>query len=1527
VSLCAELLEDRLLPSGLPVLSPKLIGDFSGAAGFTQVNNLVFFSADVAPFGTELLASPGTGSHVVADINPGPTGSYPKYLTNVNGLLFFQANDGIHGVELWATDGTQAGTLMVDINPKSASSYPHSLTNVNGTLFFAANDGTHGSELWENNGTVGGTFLVKDINPGASDSSPGGLTNVNGTLFFNANDGTHGTELWKSNGTAAGTALVADINPGSASSYPYRLTNVNGTLFFGAIDGTHGGELWASNGTAAGTFLVKDINPGTAYSYPAHLANVNGTVFFQALDGTHGFELWESNGTAAGTFLVADINPGIYDSTPNALTNANGTLFFSANDGPHGFELWQSNGTPAGTFLVKDINPGASNSAPTYLTNVDGTLFFEANDGTHGGELWQSNGTAAGTALVADINPGKASSYPRYLMNANGDLFFSAVDAAHGREPWSLPLTSTSVSSSPNPSGFGDAVTFTATLSGALDLVPEGTVDFKEGNTDLTPGGASLVAGQATFSISTLALGSHVITAFYSGDGNFSAGQGDDSANRQVVRTTKLLLDINPGTPSSLPSSFTQVNNLTFFAADNELWVSDGSAAGTTAIGPAPSGLTNVNGTLFFAANDGTHGKELWASNGSAAGTFMVADINPGTSGSYPGYLTNVNGTLFFTANDGTHGKELWESTGSAAGTFMVQDIAPGAADSAPSQLTNVNGTLFFSANDGSHGYELWESNGSAAGTFLVQDINPGLPPSSYPDYLTNVNGTLFFAAYDGTHGTELWESTGPGRTFLVSDINPGPGGSDPGDLTNVNGTLFFEADDGTHGQELWASDGSAAGTQMVKDIRPANGGNPDSYSSYPRNLANVNGTLFFSADDGVTGQELWKSNGSADGTVLVKDIFPGIDPTFQRPLSSYPYYLTNVNGTLFFEANDGTHGPELWESNGTSDGTVLVDINPGSTGSNPRSLTNGNGNLFFSADDGTHGVEPWIVVSTATTTVLSSTPNPSAFGQAATFTATIGVVPGLPAPTGTVDFKEGSTDLTPGGVSLTNGQATFSTTALAAGSHTITAFYSGDINFQASQEDDSASPQVVNKDSTNTHVFASPSSLVSGQAVALAAVVSNTSGPFGTPTGAVQFAVDGSNLGAPVALNNGVATLPTRLFAAGGPHTITATYTNNDGNFGGSGKSVTQAVAKAGTKTILISTPTAAVSGQVVVFTAIINPVAPGTGTPTGRVDFKEGATDLTPGGVTMAGGKATFTTSSLALGSHTVTASYGGDSSFTGSTGNDVDSLVVNKASTRTVMTSFPDPSVFGQVVSFTVAVIALAPSQGTPTGTVTFLDGTKTIGSVTLNSTGRATFTTASLSLGNHAINANYSGTGTFLASADTNFGETVQKAATTTTVAASANQAVVGTTITFTATLQPTAPGAGTPTGTVTFKDNTTVLGTAMLTSGQATFTTSALAVGTHAINARYGGDTNFLTSFSPNLAEVVSASLQTALVSPPPTNSTRSSAAPTSLPLARLTVLDAQSVDDLFAASGSRRGLSMPAARPHASVGPGAWLDW
>ncbi|WP_322874219.1 MULTISPECIES: ELWxxDGT repeat protein [Microcystis] len=155
----------------------------------------------------------------------------------------------------------------------------------------------------------------------------------------------------------------------------------------------------------------------------------------------------------------------------------------------------------------------------------------------------------------------------------------------------------------------------------------------------------------------------------------------------------------------------------------------------------------------------------------------------------------------------------------------------------------------------------------------------------------------------------------------------------------------------GVNGRELWKSDGTAAGTVLVKDIGVSH---PYIPGTYPNNLTAVGNTLFFTPIDSVNGRELWKSDGTAAGTVLVKDIRPGYS-------SSLPRYLTAVGNTLYFTAFDDVNGEELWKSDGTAAGTVLVaDIRPGSNGSNPRNLRVVGSTLYFSANDGVNGYDLW---------------------------------------------------------------------------------------------------------------------------------------------------------------------------------------------------------------------------------------------------------------------------------------------------------------------------------------------------------------------------------------------------------------------------------------------------------------------------------------------------------------------------------------------------------------------------------------
>lgn len=432
--------------------------------------------------------------------------------------------------------------------------------------------------------------------------------------------------------------------------------------------------------------------------------------------------------------------------------------------------------------------------------------------------------------------------------------------------------------------------------------------------------------------------------------------------------------DLNPGAaPSSHldgPGKLTAAGSKVFFTASAgnglELYVSDGTAAGTHItkdINPAPNAssnptdLTAVGDTLFFQANDGTNGAELWKSDGTAAGTVMVKDINTETPGaaSTPTSLTNFNGTLFFAAtpDSGLIGRELWKSDGTSAGTVQVGDISTAPGGSSPQELTKVGNALFFSAED-FFDRELYKSDGSTV--TLVQSINPS--GSGNPTEITGVNGVAYFSATDGTNGRELWKTNAAGTSAsMVEDLNPGVGNSNPGDFAAIGDTVYFRATDVTTGRELYKSDGS--GVDLVKDIAPGN--------SQPQDLTNVGGTLVFSAF-GADGQELWRSDGTEDGTTQVKDINPG-------PANSYPTDLTSVGGTLYFGAYNTVNGGERWRSDGTGPGTVPIeDIEPGTGDSLPPTAGNpvaGAGStVYFSAFQTGSGFELWKYADTIPPTV-----------------------------------------------------------------------------------------------------------------------------------------------------------------------------------------------------------------------------------------------------------------------------------------------------------------------------------------------------------------------------------------------------------------------------------------------------------------------------------------------------------------------------------------------------------------------------
>jgi hypothetical protein len=393
----------------------------------------------------------------------------------------------------------------------------------------------------------------------------------------------------------------------------------------------------------------------------------------------------------------------------------------------------------------------------------------------------------------------------------------------------------------------------------------------------------------------------------------------------------------------------------------------------------------------------------------------------------------------------------------------------------------------------------------------------------------------------------------------------------------------------------------------------------------------------------------------------------------------------------------------------------------------------------------------------------------------------------------------------------------------------------------------------------TNTTTVASINPSIYGQSITFTATVTPTSGN-GTPTGTIQFQVDGANFGAPVTLVNGTATSNTTSslsVTSGTGHSIMAVY-SGDTNFTGSSASLTQTVNQAGTTTTLVSSTNPSVFGQSVTYTATVSPVAPGAGTPTGTVDFYvDGSKQATVG---ISSGSASFSTSSLSVTSgtgHSIMAVYSGDTNFTGSS----DSLTqtVNQAGTTTTVTGSPNPSIYGQSVTFT-ATVTPASGNGTPTGTIQFqVDGANFGAPVPLVNGTATSNSTSSLDAGSHAVAAVYSGDATYLTSTGNGM-QSVSPAATRISISGSPNPANQGDTIFFQiqiATQTNVPPQGGTLMVTDSFNGGpATTLFTVALGDP---LPQTTLAAGTHVLIVTYSGSNNFLGSTSPQFTETINPS--------------------------------------------------------------------
>lgn len=744
---------------------------------------------------------------------------------------------------------------------------------------------------------AGEPYLVKDINPDfrSEDSKPDEFGSFGGWALFAATTPLEGRELWASNGTEAGTFLLADLCPGECSGNPRRLAVTPRGYFFTAV-GDSGEELWVTQGTPASTIRLAEVQtfPFVGFRWTAFVES-RGLLFFLSDDGEHGLELWRTDGTPAGTFLAADIRPGALDSEIREMWTFAGRVFFGANDGVTGPSLWASDGTPAGTRLFKDTEPGNSSDSegPRWLRPTSRFLYF-FTPSPRGRSLWRNDGTVRGTQIVAELT-GQRSQVPISTSSLGNRLLFVAETDDRGQEVW--------------------------------------------------------------------------------------ASDGSRGGTRKITSFSEPL----PFGFVGLIHPLLPLGNRLVFAADDgihgrELWVTDGTARGTRLLVDilpgAGSGVIflrqTYKGRLLFSGTDGRRGEELWTSDGTPQGTRMIRDICRGSCSSRTSILALLGDRLLLVADDGRNGPELWQTDGTAKGTVRLTAFAEPRPFEGAFRSATASGGLVFTARDAVHGEEVWGTDGTSAGTRLLADLNDANQAGSFPAAFMRLGNTLFFFAQDGQRGVGLWKSDGSGEgTTLVEIFNPDPEARPPAtEGMEAGGLLFFTAEQEGSEFTIWRTDGTSAGTfeldlpgvesfgnlrtagdklffvfrdeSLLYSLGVSNGAqggtrviaNSDWYalSLAPRELTSFQDKLFFFAGD-----DLWMSDGTAAGTVLV------------REFSREPINLTVHQGFLYFYG-DGAEPTEraLWRSDGTNAGTVRAAEMPSHFDGNQPLFTTSAGPLLF---------------------------------------------------------------------------------------------------------------------------------------------------------------------------------------------------------------------------------------------------------------------------------------------------------------------------------------------------------------------------------------------------------------------------------------------------------------------------------------------------------------------------------------------------------------------------------------------------
>ena len=580
-----------------------------------------------------------------------------------------------------------------------------------------------------------------------------------------------------------------------------------------------------------------------------------------------------------------------------------------------------------GCLLQVDAAPNSYvplSSNPEHLHVFGAHVYFSADDGIHGRELWRSD-LEGRAELVKSITPGADGTRIDHFRVFDGHLYFRARPEGESASLW------------------------------RTDGTTEGTTRVQRFETGDTNFGVTFIPphnGKRLF------FGVGVDTAGGSSAVWCSDGTPGGTGPLRSEEADELLLENFQGAANDSIFVFGARSNRT----DYGLWRTDGTPEQTrriVSLAGLPTGICPLDDTRFvFGGNDGVTGQEPWITEGTAETSRLLLDIFPGTETSEPFETLRVvipdkGPRVLFAATHPEFGRELWETDGTSEGTRMVADVFPGAGSANPYHMTLLSGAVYFVAISSETGKELWYYSLASGAVALARDIYPGLPGSE-PYAIARISDRfMVFSALDDTHGEELWSvRSAHGDVALVYDLFPGIESSFPYYTVSLGNRAVFAATSPVYGRELWIADPVYETMSLLADIHTDASVNP---SSHPDDLVAAGDLLFFTANNIENGRELWRTDGTAVGTVLVRDIFPGT-------ASSNPESLVALGDRLYFSADDGLHGVELWRSDGTFEGTTMdMEINLHGS-SNPKDLTVFQDMLLFNAFSPDAGEELWIV-------------------------------------------------------------------------------------------------------------------------------------------------------------------------------------------------------------------------------------------------------------------------------------------------------------------------------------------------------------------------------------------------------------------------------------------------------------------------------------------------------------------------------------------------------------------------------------